>query len=58
MCELLKILIFIRFLIKNIVLLILIIYICKPVMSNDITNWQPLPNDIVLTGVVTEEKLG
>jgi predicted kinase len=30
----------------------------KAIMSNDITNWQPLPNDIVLTGVVTEEKLG
>jgi predicted kinase len=30
----------------------------KPVMSNDITNWQPLENKIVLNGVVTEEKLG
>jgi predicted kinase len=30
----------------------------KPIMSNDITNWQPLENKIVLNGVVTEEKLG
>lgn len=30
----------------------------KPVMSNDIEVWKPLPKEIKLSGVVTEEKLG
>ena len=30
----------------------------KPVMSNDIEVWKPLPEEIKLSGVVTEEKLG
>jgi predicted kinase len=29
----------------------------KPVMSNDITDWSPLPKRIELAGVVTEEEL-
>ncbi len=30
----------------------------KPVMSNNIEVWKPLPKEIKLSGVVTEEKLG
>jgi hypothetical protein len=30
----------------------------KPVMSNDITDWQPLESPISLSGIVSEEKLG
>jgi hypothetical protein len=30
----------------------------KPVMSNDIEVWEPLPEEIKLSGVISEEKLG